>query len=142
MADQPKRKINYDRGVTFMLHQPTGMNVFMYKNEPGVYRNIFEGIVPEEMAKEAGFDVEKFAKERNRRERMAAAMDAIDAELKEADSVEQKVVVENQGYRVIEYGAGRHNVKDPDGNVLNTVPLSLEVATRLVERLVPQTSAE
>ena len=137
MTEKPK-KIDYDRGVTFSLHPTTGMNVYMYKNEPGIYRNAYGAVIPETLAKEAGFPVEKYAKERVRRERVAAAMGAIDEELKEADAQSQNVVVERNGFQVVEFGAGRHNVKDPDGNVLNTIPLTKEVAEKLLERLVPE----
>ena len=138
IQNDTKIRIDYDRGVIFMTHQPTGANVYMYTDTPGVYLNAFAKPVGDDMAREAGFPVEKYAKEKVRRERMAQAMEAIDSELSKVAEDEHQVLSDVKGFKVIDIGLGRHNVQDPDGNVLNSVPLSIEVANKLVERLVPK----
>lgn len=134
---QSKLKIDFDRGVIFSQHPSMAVWVYMYVDSPGHYLNAFGNPVPEQLAKEAGFDVEKHAKERKRRERMQEAKDAIDAELAEINEENAVVVKEKGGFKVVDIGLGRHNVLDPDGNRLNPVPLSLDLAEKLVDRLVP-----
>lgn len=134
---EQKRRIDYDRGVMFSQHPTTGMNIYMYMDTPGVYLNVFENPVHESLAKEAGFDVEKYARARIRQERMAQAKNAIEAELAGVDPDEVKEVKSIGGFKIMDIGLGRHNVLDPDGNTLNSIPLTLEVAEKLAERLQP-----
>jgi hypothetical protein len=135
------RRINYDRGVIIRQHKRTGMDVFMYVDTPGVFLNAFGTSIDEKLASEAGFDIENLGKERMKRERMKAAMDAIELELAIADeSGKEKVVLENQGFKVIDIGLGRHFVLDPEGNRLTQVALPLEQAKVLVQQLAPAPS--
>lgn len=131
------RKIDYDRGVIISQHKASGMDVFMYVDTPGVYLNAFGAPVSDQLAKEAGYDVEKFGKDKLKRERMAKAMTAIEAELAIADEVGKKNVVEEKGgFKIVDMGVGRHYVEDPDGNRLNSVPLPVEQARVLLTQLV------
>lgn len=132
------RKIDYDRGVIISQHKQTGMDIFMYVDTPGVYLNAFGTPVADKLAKEAGYDVEKFGKERVKRERMKAATDAIEQELAIVNDQGVKTVVEEtEGFKIIDIGLGRHFVEDPDGNKLTSVPLPLEQAKVLLRQLVP-----
>lgn len=133
---QPNLKIDYDRGVTKKLH-PTGVAVYMYADEPGVYRNAFGTIVSDELAEQAGYDLKQLGKLRLKRERMAAAMEAINAEL-ESGEIERIVVEERDGFQLVDIGYDRFNVEDPDGNVLNPVPLTKVQAKPLFDKLAPQ----
>ena len=130
------KRIDYDRGVIFTKHSGTGVEVYMYVDEPGVYINAFEGPVDEKFAKEAGFDTEKYAKQRVYKERMRAAKNAIEAELSKITD-EPIVAVEKAGFKIMDIGVGRFTVHDPQGNVLTPEPLSLEIAEKLVAALVP-----
>lgn len=129
-------KIDYDRGVIKRTHRPSGVDVYMYVDEPGVYRNAFETEVSEAFAKQAGFDVATLSKQRLRKERVEAALAAIDQDIGETGST-RKVVKTHGGFKIVNIGLGRHNVEDPDGGVLNSVPLPLEQAQKLVEHLIP-----
>ena len=131
-------KVDVNRGVMFMVHQATGMYVYMYIDTPGEYFNVHCSPVTEKMASEAGFEIEKYAKEKLKRERLRAASDAIEAEIAIADKQQQVVVEECSGFTIVDIGYSRFNVKDPDGNVLNTHPLSREIAVKLLENLVPE----
>lgn len=130
-----ERKIDYDRGVMFMQEQTTGVNIYMYFDEPGHYRNHFGDEVNPMLAQQAGFNTEKWGKLRVKNERMAKAMTAIEAELATAGDAKAEPVYEKAGYKVMDLGVGRHNVLDPDGNVLNTLALPLEVAQNLVDMM-------
>jgi hypothetical protein len=126
-----ERKVDYDRGVIINVHPGTGMDVFMYVDAPGKYITAHSNEVSETIAREAGYDVEKLSKERTRLERKLAAAKLIDAELADDKDIEQVVVRERDGWKLVSFGVGRHNVVDPDGNVLNRSPLSLEMGEKI-----------
>lgn len=128
--------IDYDRGVTKRKHKATGIDVYMYDDEPGVFRTAHGNIIAVKFAKEAGFDIASLEKERVKKERVAQAMSAIEAEFSSHGAV-REVLKEKDGLRVVHIGAGRHNVEDPDGGVLNQVHLSKEVALKLLDSLAP-----
>lgn len=127
MAD---KVIDYDRGVIINVHS-TGMDVFMYVDAPGKFLTAHGKEVPDAVAKEAGYDVEKLAKERLRLDRKATASALIDKELADDKNLEEKDLKEKNGFRLVSLGLGRHNVKDPDGNILNALPLPKESASKL-----------
>lgn len=127
-----------------------GMSIYMLYREPGVYYNDHARKVPEELAREAGFDVERWGKARRRLEARKRAMDAIDADF---DVGPQSRVVWAEGeYRVVEIAPGYFNVEfvdedAPEGEkytVLNgRGPVGLDVARRRFEELTGTTvSAE
>lgn len=134
--------IDYDRGVTFNVEPKSGMNIYMYDNEPGVYRNIHGLVVPAELAQSAGFDTEKHAKAKLKTERMALAMKAIEVELEHAADAKEEPVMQKCGFKVMDIGLERYNVLDPDGNVLNAVALSKPVAKTLLAQLTAECKEE
>lgn len=129
-------KIDADRGYIARVH-PTGMYVYMYRDKPGYYYDGHGREVGEELAKASGFDIVKHGKSRNLQERKRAAMDAIERELAPENIKEEKVVHTKKGYTVVDIGLGRCNLKDPDGNILNPYPLTLEQVTVLLNQMVP-----
>lgn len=133
--DDMGRKIDYDRGVLFQQDSRSGMNVYMYTDTPGEYLNVHGKPVPDSIARAAGFDIDLYAKAKLRRERMAAAREAIDKEIELNATVEHKVIAEAQGYKAVDIGLERYNVVDPDSNTLNTIPLSKPVAMALLKEL-------
>lgn len=129
-------KIDYDRGVIIRTEPKTGVDVYMYRDSPGVWLNAYGTPVTEELAKMAGFDVERYSKERIKRERMATAMAAIEQEMASA-AVKKAVVMERGGFSVIDIGLGRFHVEDPDGNQLTSTFLPKETAIMLLDQLSP-----
>lgn len=132
----PIGNVDYDRGVIIINHAQTGMDIFMYVDDPGKFLNAHSAPVSDQLAKEAGFDVDKLSKERVKKERKTQAMAMIDAELSSENDVREEVVAEKSGYKIIATGAGRHHVVDPDQNRLSSFPLSLEDATKLMNGMV------
>lgn len=128
----PVGNIDYDRGVIINTHQSSGMDVFMYVDDPGKFLNAHSKVVSDEIAGEAGYDITKLAKDRVKKERKEQAMSMIDAELADDKDVVQEVVAEKNGYKIITTGLGRHHVIDPDGNRLNSFPLLPEAAEKLM----------
>lgn len=128
----PIGNVDYDRGVIIINHAKTGMDIFMYVDDPGKFLNAHSAPVSDELAKEAGFDVDKLSKERIKKERKQQAMQLIDAELSSDNDVREEVVEERNEYKIVATGAGRHHVVDPEQNRLSSFPLSLEDAKKLL----------
>jgi hypothetical protein len=119
-----------------------GMAVYMLHSQPGIYLNDHNKRVPDQIAAEAGFDVERWARDRRKREAIAKATAAIDGEFNE--SSKRKVIAEHGEYRVVEIERGYFNIEFDDGTILNTRgPVSEEVAMRRFHELagLPQPSA-
>lgn len=127
----PFGNIDYDRGVIINTHKATGMDVFMYVDDPGKFITAHGKEVPDPIAAEAGYDTEKLAKERVKKERKSQAMAMIDAELADDKDVQEEVVEEKNGYKIITTGLGRFHVVDPENNRLTTQPVSAEIAQKL-----------
>lgn len=128
----PIGNVDYDRGVIIVTHQLSGMDVFMYVDDPGKYFNAHSGPVSEAIAREAGFDTEKLAKDRVKKSRKDQALAMIDAELSDDKDTKEETVEERNGYKIVTTGLGRHHLVDPDGNRLTNVPLPLEGAQKLL----------
>lgn len=126
-----ERVIDYDRGVIINVHKTTGMDVFMYVDSPGRFADAHGNVVPDSIAGESGFDIEKLGKERLRLERKKQANALIDKELADEADTAEKTLSERNGFKLVTIGLGRHNVRDPEGNILNTQPMAKESAQRL-----------
>ena len=138
----PVGNVDYDRGVLIMLDPVSGMDVFMYVDSPGVYLTAHSKPVPEEIAKRAGYDVEKLAKDRLKGERKAQALRAIEEEMADEKDMREDVVCEDaSGFKVITTGMGRHHVIDPDGNQLTRLALPKESALKLLRVMVDAETA-
>lgn len=138
------RNISYKRGVIINMDPRTGVEVFMYVDDPGVYLSAHGTPVAEELARAAGYDVAKFAKERKLKERLKQAHASIQKELEmeSAKSDNRIVVKEKSGFKVVDIGIGRHIVQDPEGNVLHVGHLTGEQALILIDQLVPDPPPE
>lgn len=134
----PQGKIDYDRGVIINVHAASGMDVFMYADDPGVFLNAHGGEVKDFIAKEAGYDIEKLAKDKLKKSRKAQASAMIEAEFADDKDMTEDVVAEVDGYTIVTTGLGRHHVLDPDGNRLSAFPLSLEAAQNLLNGMTKQ----
>lgn len=131
----PPANINYDRGVHIRTHEPTGMEVYMYQDTPGTYLNAHGTPVSDEIAGQAGYPVEVHSKQRVRRERMAEAMKAIEAELG-LEGTREEVVETKGGFKIKHIGLKRYHVIDPDGGTLTPQPVPLDVAKNLLDQLL------
>ena len=124
--------IDADCGVTIRRH-PSGIWLNMYKDEPGVFLNDYGEPVNNQLAAEAGFDVAKLKKLKERQERIAAAIADIDKEYE----AQPGAVVERHGdFAMVTLGKNRYNILDVDGKVLNEAPLSRKEAERIITMMV------
>ena len=135
------RKIDYNRGVHIMIHAGMGMDIFMYVDDPGVYFNAHGMPVVEELARQAGFPVDEYRKEREIRRRKSEAAEAIDAEF-ERQATEPVLHAERAGFKIMNMGVGRFKVYGPEGEELHKNYLPEDVAVGLLDKLAPLTPAE
>lgn len=124
----------YLRGCIVKKHG-SGAEVYMIKDEPGYYYNSFGHQVSEQMAKEAGFHVERFQKERAKKERLAQAYAEIENEI-EASGGEEVVKEERGGYKIVDIGLGRCVLRGPDGTPVNEEPKPYEEMQVLLNHMV------
>jgi len=129
--------IDYNRGVRIRSH-PSGVQVYMYNDEPGVFLNAFGHEVADALAQAAGYDVASLGRERLKKERMAQAMSMIENELSSEGTTEETLLVERRGFKIIGIGLGRFHLKDPDDNTLTPTPVSEEVAMLLLDQMAPE----
>jgi hypothetical protein len=123
-------KVNIDApGGAQIRHTGDGMAVYMLFAQPGIYLNDHNKRVPDVIAAAAGFDTERWGKERRKREAIAKATQAIDAEYNVG--TQRRVIAEHDEYRVVEIQPGYYNIEFDDGTILNTRgPVSEEIAMR------------
>lgn len=129
--------IDLNRGVTKRIH-PDGFAVCMYKDDPGVYYDSTGTPLSMEVAKEARFPVEQYARAR---ERLAKAKAALEAIAMEYGEIPVGHVIETSGdYAVVHAGEGQFHVCDKDTNRL-TKAMDREAAVRLVRRMAASEAA-
>lgn len=127
-------RIDLDRGVISRSHPSLGMDVYMYVDDPGVYLTAHGTEVALALAEQAGFEVDKYAKQHKIKVAMANAQADVLAQFNEATT---EVLVERNGFKVVDIGLGRCNVLSPDGDLLNKTPVSREQAEILLKHLTP-----
>lgn len=128
--------IDLNRGVMLRWH-PTGAMVYMYFDEPGVFRTPYGNVIEDEsFVAEAGYDVKSLQRERARNARRRKAMEEID---KDFEGDKGPVILDKRaGFTLVDIGLGRHNVVDPDGEVINKRPLTLPEANKVFASMVPE----
>jgi hypothetical protein len=138
MAD---RVIDYDRGAVIKQEPNSGMDVFMYVDAPGEYLNAHGTVVPDTLARQAGYDIDRLAKEKLKNERKALAASLIDNEFQNTGEA-QEIIDIRDGWRLVGIGHGQYLVRDPDDNILNKNPLPMEAAQKLVSLMAPEPEKE
>jgi hypothetical protein len=130
-----KDRIDYDRGVKIKIIGRLNMEVFMYKDDPGVFIDSHGNPVPLELAAEAGYDVPRLEKLRIKKQRLHDAAKFVEEDMG-ADESSQVTIFEQDGFRVVGVGSGLHFVEDPDGNCLTpSTRLALEPAKALALKM-------
>ncbi len=119
--------IDWNRPLVMQKH-PAGFTVHTYRDEPGVYRDAHGKELPEQVAKKAGFNIERLRQEAERLKTRAELLSegdrlALDAEVRE-------VVEENSHFKLVHIGHQVFVIENADGDRLIT-PTS-EVAARSV----------
>ena len=130
------RKIDYDKGVRIRSIPELGMEVFMYIQDPGVFLTANGAVIPAELARRAGFDVDKLLKMRERKVRMGIAAATIEREIDLSESAAVREVIEELGgFKVVRVGS-HFLVEDPDNAVLTAgVALPKDIAISVMREL-------
>ena len=142
----PDGPIDENLGVIVKFVKKSGIEVYMYKREPGIYRTRSGDLIDKKIAFEAGFRVEELDQKRVMLQRKADAFAAIDEEF--SSSVEEKVLVSGGGFEAVRVGPatlGRYIIRGPDGKQLTEGFVNQKEARRLISKLAPKeedTSAE
>lgn len=143
--------IDVDRGVSIrqivafdkvnnLKFQPDpkfgGLTVYMYLDTPGVYLDVHERAIPEALAEMAGFDVKTLAKQRHKREALAAFDAKLKAEM-EIDVEEEEILAQMGDWKVIALPLERAKVVDiVTGEAVTAVPMPKADALILLASLV------
>lgn len=141
LSDQkpfPQGYIDYDRGVQIRTHDISGIDIYMYVDDPGVFLSAHATPVSEEMAKQAGYPVEELSRKRELKRQLKLAADAVYAQYNEPQQEQIVVATSPQGFTIVDIGLGRHHIMSPDGDKLTDNPLPLEQATEVLAALDPQ----
>lgn len=137
MSDQ-LRAIDYDRGVLINQH-PSGIEVYMYIDEPGVYLSAHGNVIATKFAKEAGYNVDELERKKKIKDGLREYEAKLRAEM-ELPEEQRKVLKEWEGFKVIELTPGRCQLLAPDGKVLHDGVLPADKAIELLDALVPEVS--
>lgn len=132
--------IDYDRGVLKRSHG-SGLDIYMYIDQPGHYLNSHGTEVTAELARQSGFDTESLGRKRVLNERLADANTKIRAEL-DAAANERKVEQEVDGFKLVDLGLGNYTVLGPDDEALIKMPIPKQQAQMLFKELIPKGSAK
>lgn len=125
-------KIDLNRGVRKQIDSKTGIEVFMYKDKPGVYYDRAGNELDEKLAKSAGFDVQGLKKRREKMQKMQEAISAIEAEYGDAP-----MFYEKGGLKTIEagVGTGRFKIADKDGIPMSEKEFSFKGAKDIIDSM-------
>lgn len=122
--------LDINRPTVIKTHK-SGARVAMYKDSPGVFLDIRGRPVSEDMARNAGFDVDRLLREKSRNEKLREAKAAIDESFG-LTSEENDALVEADGRYVKHIGGGRYGIFDQDGNRLVERAMTKDEANRLL----------
>jgi hypothetical protein len=130
-----------NRGYRCRIHPALGVEIYMYKDDPGVFLNAYGSEVDKGLASDCGYDVEKLLKMKQRKERISQAVEAVESELKIAEETGTKKVFKSRdGFSVIELPMDRFMIEDPDGLPLTNMPLTKAIALSVFDQMVPPKS--
>ncbi len=134
--------VDYDQPLVKRVVGDTGVHVYMYKAQPGVFLDAFGREVPEALAAEAGYDVARLSLAKEKQARQKKALEQIEMELEGADNREHKVVKTKGLYKLVDLGLGRMMIMDDEDNQITALPIPKEQAEKLFEALTADSKEE
>lgn len=129
------RIIDYDRGVLIRQDEKTGVEVYMYIDDPGRYLTVHGNEVALDLARTVGYPVDDHLRERNIKQRLAK----YELDLKKEFEVpeDRKVIKEYRGFKLLELSPDRCQIIAPNGMVMNKGVIPKEDALKLFEEVAP-----
>lgn len=125
--------IERSRGAIIRFH-PSGFRVVMYKDAPGEYVDERGEKFPVAIAKAAGFNVEKLAKERDKQERMVAFKEKLDRDYASEEERLAAALSTDGELSVKHIGGGQYAIYNGASRVTHTA-LNKTEAEALIEQL-------
>lgn len=119
-------------GVVIRKDPTTGADVFMYRNDPGVYYSSNGIEVSPALARAAGFDVERLAAEKIKKQKMRDFEAKWNADIQVAT---RRVVAKRGMFNLVDLGGNRYIVEDIEGQNLtaNKQASTLEAGMQWLE---------
>lgn len=112
-----------------------GMYVYMYKDDPGKYYDVHHRLLPEGIAKMAGFDVDTHAKARKFKEADEAFKEEMRKQLG-MDSPSEVILAQSGNWKVVELPMQRAKIVDIEtGEAVTPVPMPQSDALALLKNL-------
>ena len=128
----PTGKIDLNRGCIKRKDKDSGIEVYMYKDDPGVYYTPTGEKVSTAMAKKAGYDTGQLAVDKARLDKLSEAQDRINAEFGVTDVGN---AFEAGGFAARHIGLDRYHVFDATNTQLTREPCTKDQAIDLVREL-------
>ena len=115
--------INLDRGVMQRFHA-RGMKISMYLDDPGTYLTETGEPIPAELAAEAGFDTDKYKREKIKQTKVAAFKAQLEREMAvEEDAIAQAISGSGK-VDVRHIGGGQYAIFSAAGERMTKVAMS------------------
>lgn len=128
--------IDVTRGVEIRRDRSTGVRVYMYVDEPGVYLNAFGKPIAEAFAAKAGFPVDQYARQRIAREKISDFTKKLQHDMEVASLTEDREeITKRGGYVVYRMPFGNAVVVSEEGENLTDRPIAEAQAMELLEAL-------
>lgn len=136
--------IDLNRGVLIRKMRDANMKIFMYFDTPGIYYNVHGKEIPEAVARAAGFETERYAKQRLKREKMKEFERTIEAQLamEAEDDAPPAILAERGEFKVIDAKLGNVWVIDASGDKMNERPITQEAGMLLLTVLAGEPAQE
>lgn len=128
--------LDLNRGVITKFHPRNGMKISQYIDSPGVYYTDTAELVPPELARQAGFNVEKDMRNKLKNERLAAAKRQIELEMRQEEDAIAEALSGKSGFDVRHVGGGQYALFGKDGKQLTRVAMTKADAELLLGKKV------
>lgn len=132
MAVSPDFGIDLNRGVRKQYAKESNIEVYMYKDDPGVFLDRSGEPLSEAIAADAGFDIESLKKKREKMEKMRSAIEQIEKEY--GDGFDD---YERGGLKIVRAGenSDRFRIADKDGAPFSNKDFTYQGAKEIIDRM-------
>lgn len=124
--------IQRSRGCIIRTHRKGGFRVVMYHDQPGDYFDERGLPLSDDVAKAAGYDVVKYAREKEKLSKLSTYKRVLDAEYASAEEAIAQAMSDGDNVVARHVGGGQYLLFDPDGNKLLKKPVNREEAALLI----------
>lgn len=131
-------ELDVNRGVVIRFH-PMGIKVAMYRDEPGVFIDVNGNELSRDVARAAGYDVDRLLRERAKAERLAEFHAELEDEFqkreREIDEGIKREFDDGAALEMRKLGVGYAIFNSRTGKKLTSVSMSYKDASSLIESM-------